>query len=94
MAVSAASSRSLSSCGCFAGGFGIALFLRFVLGRHNHLFLTLRAWVGVIAMLLLFIETILQFLVLPGLSDKNPEALKVWEGIIIAVVAAYFGSRA
>jgi hypothetical protein len=80
--------------GCFAGGFGIALFLRSVLGRHNHLFLTIRAWVGVIAMLLLFVETILQFLILPGLPDKNPEALKVWEGIIIAVVAAYFGSRA
>jgi hypothetical protein len=45
-------------------------------------------------MLLLFVETILQFLVLPGLQDKNPEALKVWEGIIIAAVAAYFGSRA
>ena len=25
---------------------------------------------------------------------KNLEALKVWEGIIIAFVAAYFGSRA
>jgi hypothetical protein len=80
--------------GCLAGGFGIALFLRFVFGRRNHLFLTIRAWVGVIAMLLLFVETILQFLVLPGLTDKNPEALKVWEGIITAVVAAYFGSRA
>jgi hypothetical protein len=80
--------------GCFAGGFGVALFFRFILGRHNHLFLTIRAWVGVIAMLLLFIETILQFLILPGIPDKNMEALKVWEGVIIAFVAAYFGSRA
>ena len=80
--------------GCFAGGFGVALFLRFVLGRKSELFMTARAWVGVIAMLLLFVETILQFLVLPGLADKNPEALKVWEGVIIAAVAAYFGSRA
>lgn len=79
--------------GCLAGGFGVALFLRFVLGRHSQLFMTLRAWVGVIAMLLLFVETILQFLVLPGIPDKNMEALKVWEGIIIAFVAAYFGSR-
>jgi hypothetical protein len=80
--------------GCLAGGFGVALFLRFVLGRHSKFFMTLRAWVGVIAMLLLFVETILQFLVLPGIPDKNPEALKAWEGIIIAAVAAYFGSRA
>ncbi|MDY3556968.1 hypothetical protein R5W24_006149 [Gemmata sp. JC717] len=80
--------------GCLAGGFGAALVLRTVLGRHNPLFLTLRAWVGTIAILLLFAETILQFLVLPGISEKNPDVLKVWEGVIIAAVAAYFGARA
>ncbi len=80
--------------GCLAGGFGFALFLRFVFGRHHHLFLTIRAWVGTVAMLLLFVETILQFLVLPVMADKNLGALNIWEGILIAVVAAYFGSRA
>ena len=80
--------------GCLAGGFGVALFLRFVLGRHHNMFIVIRAWVGTVAMLLLFVETILQFLVLPGLADKNMEALKVWEGLLIAVVAGYFGSRA
>lgn len=80
--------------GCLAGGFGVALVLRTVLGRHNNLFLTLRAWVGTIAMLLLFVETILQFLVLPGIAQKNMEALKIWEGVLIAAVAAYFGARA
>jgi hypothetical protein len=82
--------------GCLAGGFGIALFLRFVLGRHSEIFMTIRAWVGVIAMLLLLVETILQFAVLPGIpaENKNPEALKVWEGILIAFVAGYFGARA
>ncbi len=78
---------------CLAGGFGVALFLRFVIGRHHNLFLTIRAWVGVVAMLLLFVETILQFLVLPGMAGVNMEALKAWEGVLIAVVAAYFGSR-
>lgn len=80
--------------GCLAGGFGLALFLRFALGRRSELFMTLRAWIGVIAMLLLLVETILQFLVLPSMAEKNPDALEVWEGIVIAVVAAYFGSRA
>ncbi len=80
--------------GCLVGGFGVALFLRFVLGRRSELFMTVRAWVGVIAMLLLLVETILQFVILPSIADKNPDALKVWEGIVIAVVAAYFGSRA
>jgi len=80
--------------GCLAGGFGAALFLRFVLGRHSEMFMTIRAWIGVIAMLLLLAETLLQFVILPGVTEKNPEALNVWEGIIIAAVAAYFGSRA
>lgn len=80
--------------GCLAGGFGVSLFLRFVLGRRSPLFMTLRAWVGVIAMLLLFVETILQFLILPGIADVNQGALKVWEGVIIAAVAGYFGARA
>ena len=80
--------------GCLAGGFGVALTLRFVLGRRSEVFMTLRAWVGVIAMLLLVVETLLQYVILPGLTDKNPEALKVWEGILVAAVAGYFGSRA
>jgi hypothetical protein len=81
--------------GCLAGGFGVALFLRFVLGRHSELFMTLRAWVGVLAMLLLLVETLLQFLILPNMTDPpNPEALKIWEGVVIAAVAGYFGSRA
>jgi|SRR5579883_488643 len=80
--------------GCLAGGFGVALFLRFVLGRRSEAFMTLRAWIGVIAMLLLFFETLLQFFILPGVTNKDPEVLKVWEGVLIAAVAAYFGSRA
>jgi hypothetical protein len=59
------------------------------------MFMTLRAWVGVLAMLLLLFETIFQFVILPNMSDKPDIMVKqVWEGIIIAVVAAYFGSRA
>jgi hypothetical protein len=80
--------------GCLAGGFGSALFLRFLLGRHNVAFMTLRAWIGTIAMLLLLAETVFQFLIRPGLSGVNPDALKVWEGVLIAFVAAYFGARA
>ena len=81
--------------GCLAGGFGTALFVRFVLGRRSPLFMTVRAWVGVIAMLLLLFETIFQFVILPNMSDKpSDQVMQVWEGILIAAVAAYFGSRA
>jgi hypothetical protein len=81
--------------GCLAGGFGFALFARFVLGRNSALFMTVRAWVGVIAMLLLLFETIFQFVILPNMSDKpSSAAMQAWEGVLIAIVAAYFGSRA
>jgi len=81
--------------GCLAGGFGAALALRVLLGRNSPMFMTIRAWVGIIAMLLLLFETIFQFVILPNMSDKpGVEAMQVWEGVLIATVAAYFGSRA
>lgn len=80
--------------GCLAGGFGAALFVRFILGRNSHTFQTLRAWVGVIAVLVLLSETLLQFVILKDMSEPpSPDAIKVWEGTIIAMVAAYFGCR-
>ena len=81
--------------GCLAGGFGVALFLRFVTGRRSEFFMTVRAWVGVVAVLLLLAETLLQFAIMPTLTEKpSPDALQVWEGVLIAAVAGYFGSRA
>ena len=77
-----------------AGGFGVGLFMRFVLGRNSPPFQTGRAWVSVIAMLLLIAETVIQFLVLPNSAPRDPNSLKVWEGIVTATVAAYFGMRA
>jgi hypothetical protein len=81
--------------GTLAGGFGLGLFLRFVLGRGSDLFQTLRAWFGVISILLLLVETIYQFAIKPSLGDPpGPDAMKIWEGVIIAFVASYFGTRA
>lgn len=81
--------------GTLAGGFGLGIFLRFALGRASSMFQTLRAWIGVIAILLLVIETVYQFTIRPSLAEPpGPEVGKVWEGILIAFTAAYFGSRA
>ncbi len=78
-----------------SGGFAVGLFLRFILGRNGDLFQTLRAWAGVIAILLLVAETIFQFLIRPNIEGPlSVEGLKVWEGVLVAIVAAYFGTRA
>lgn len=83
--------------GTLSGGFAAGLFFRFVLGRTNFAFQTMRAWVGVLAMLLLVFETVLQYLIIPNLTNQPDMAsagMKVWEGVLIALVAIYFGSRA
>lgn len=78
-----------------AGGFGFGLFLRYAFRlASSELFQTLRGWIGVIAMLLLVAETVFQFLIRPSLGPVDPDAMRVWEGTVIAFVAAYFGTRA
>ena len=78
-----------------AGGFAAGVFLRFAFRRTaSELFQTIRGWIGVIAMLLLVAETVFQFLIRPSLGEIDPNALKIWEGTVIAFVAAYFGTRA
>ena len=80
--------------GIMIAGFGSGLFVRMVLGREGELFQTVRGWVGVIAMLLLISETVFQFAIKPSLGTQpSAETLKVWEGIIIGFVSAYFGTR-
>jgi hypothetical protein len=80
---------------CLTGGFGGGLFMRFVLGRNSPLFMTLRAWVGIIATLLLLFEMLLQFVILPNMNyQPSADTMKVWEGLLIAVTGGYFGTRA
>ena len=78
-----------------SGGFAVGLLLRKILGHNSDLFQTIRAWAGVIGILLLIAETVFQFVIRPHLSDPvSQEALKIWEGVLVSFVAAYFGSRA
>ncbi|HEY3788032.1 MAG TPA: hypothetical protein VGL71_04215 [Urbifossiella sp.] len=81
--------------GTLCGGFGLGIFLRFALGHNSDIFQTIRAWIGVVAILLLVVETLYQFAIKPSIAEPpGPETMKVWEGVVIAFVAAYFGSRA
>jgi hypothetical protein len=81
--------------GALAGGFGGGLFLRFVLGRTNPLYLTIRGWIGVVAMIALIAETVIQFVVVPSMAERpGPEKLQAWETTLVAITALYFGTRA
>lgn len=75
-------------------GFAAGLFARFVLGRDSNLYMTIRGWLGTVAMLLLVAETVFQFVIRPAMGNPpTADALKIWEAIIIAFVSAYFGTR-
>jgi hypothetical protein len=78
---------------CTFGGFAAGLFLRFILGRGNHIFQTLRAWLSVVGMVMLSIEIAL-VIALASSTEKPLEFLHVWDCLELTIVAAYFGTRA
>jgi hypothetical protein len=76
-----------------AGGFAFGLFIRFVLGRENPVFLTMRAWLSVVGMVMLALELGL-FVAFMSAESKPDTFMRYWQTIEVAAVAAYFGTRA
>jgi hypothetical protein len=79
--------------GCTAGGFGAGLLIRLVLGRTNPFFYAIRAWLSVIAMLMLVVELAIFLGVVGGDAPKLNEFLRWWQAFELVVVSAYFGTR-
>ncbi len=75
-----------------ACGFGAGLFLRFILGRENHVFQTVRAWLSVLGLVMMVIEFAL-FMAFASAKDQPTEFLHYWQAIELAAVSAYFGTR-
>jgi len=82
--------------GALSFGFAGGLFLRYVMGPHSRTFQSIRAWIGVLAMLCLIAETVIQFAIIPNMNDLPDPAkgLRIWEATLVSLVAAYFGTRA
>jgi len=78
---------------CTFGGFFVALTVRFLMGKRNHVFMTLRAWLSVVAMVMLALE-IAAVIALASSQDKSTEWLHYWDCVELAIVSAYFGTRA
>jgi len=74
-------------------GFAFGLFLRFVIGRENHIFQTIRAWFSVVGLVMLAIEFGLFAMI--GSSESKPEDfLRIWQVVEVGIISAYFGTRA
>lgn len=76
-----------------SGGFGFGLFIRFILGRTSPIFLSIRAWLGVVAMVMLALELAL-FIAFTSANEKPETFMRYWQAFEVAAVAAYFGTRA
>lgn len=77
--------------GAFLGG----QCLRYALGADNPIFQTLRAWLSVVGMLMLATDLGLWVV---ATSTENPDPLvgflRFWQAFELAIVSAYFGTRA
>lgn len=80
--------------GCTFGGFAAGLFLRFILGRDNHVFQTIRAWLSVVGLVMLVLEIALFALFVTATVQAQTDFLHVWDAFELVIVAAYFGTRA
>ena len=79
--------------GTTAIAFGLGLLMRFILGRNNHIFQTLRAWLSVVGMLMLVIEIVI-FLSVSSSESSPIDFIHYWQCVELAIVSAYFGTRA
>ena len=77
---------------CTAGGFAIGLMLRVVLGRSAPVFRTARSWLSVVGLVMLALEV--GFVLINATSQAPADFLQYWDAVELAVVAAYFGTRA
>ena len=74
-------------------GFAAGLFIRFVLGRDHPLFQTFRAWLSVVALVMLVLEIGL-FVMFTTSENRQADFLRYWQAVELAFVSAYFGTRA
>jgi len=76
-----------------AGGFAAGLFMRFIFGRDNPVFRTVRSWLSVVGLLMLALEIGL-FVMFTNSDDKSGNFLRYWQAFELVFVSAYFGTRA
>jgi len=83
----------VSFMACIIGGFAGGLIARVLLGRRSYAFLTFRAWLSVVGMIMLVIELALFVSLMSADPEKYNNFFHTWQAIEIAVVSAYFATR-
>jgi hypothetical protein len=74
------------------GGFAVGVLIRVLLGRASPFFRTLRSWFSVVGLVMLALE--IGFVLVGATSQAPTDFLQYWDAVELAVVAAYFGTRA
>ncbi|MCZ2342323.1 MAG: hypothetical protein LC104_11075 [Bacteroidales bacterium] len=76
-----------------AGGFAFGKGIRHMLGLTSPLFTTLRSWLSVVAMLMLALEMVF-FMAVTTVENNTESFGHYWQAFELAIVSAYFGTRA
>ena len=75
----------------YIGGFVVGYLLRMMPFRNHWFFQAISAWIALLSMGALFIELMLQVFIMPTL--KSDLDLHMWQAVVTAIVACYFGTR-
>lgn len=75
------------------GGLGLGWLIGRGPWRRSAVFQDLQAWVSLLAMLGLVVEMIIVLFINPNLGSDLKLNLTIWESVLTAIVAWYFGSR-
>jgi hypothetical protein len=74
------------------GGFFVGTLLRMLIGRNPPaLWQDMEAWFSLLAIIVMGVATLIHLVINPSLAE--PMNLPVWEGLLSALVAFYFGER-
>ena len=82
----------LAYLGVTVGGFLVGRVLRLVLGNGSTFFRSVRAWLSVLALLMMAGEFLL-FLIFSSATERPEPLLHAWQAVQLLAVSAYFASR-
>ncbi len=82
----------LAYLGVTVGGFVLGRLLRLVLGNASPFFQTLRAWLSVLAMMMMVGEFLL-FIAFSSATERPDAFLHAWQAVQLLAVSAYFACR-
>ena len=82
-----------SYMGALVIGFFVGFAIHVMPFRHSWSYQSFQAWIAILAMLSMVLDMILQAFIKTSLTERIGDGFVVWQTIVTAITAFYFGSR-